>query len=118
MKIYHYHSDTGVFLGEGNADESPLEPGVWLVPAYATPIEPPHVESGYYCVYNGHGWELELIPAPEPEPVPDIEPNLTPDPALPVAEPLDFSSLTTEEKLLRYGFTIDELKSLLGLVTI
>jgi len=33
MKTYNYASDTGIFYAEGIADESPLEPGVFLVPA-------------------------------------------------------------------------------------
>ena len=40
MKIYHYHPEYKYFIGSSNADESPLEPGIFLIPAYATNIEP------------------------------------------------------------------------------
>ena len=41
MQIYNYDADTGIYTNEGVADESPLEPGVYLIPAHATTIEPP-----------------------------------------------------------------------------
>jgi hypothetical protein len=70
MNIYHYHPDNGIYLGQGAADESPLEPGVWLIPASATTIEPPLPEDGFVITWAGDGWELQAIPEPEPEPEP------------------------------------------------
>jgi len=37
---HHYHPDTNVYVGSSAADESPLEPGVFLVPAFATLTAP------------------------------------------------------------------------------
>ena len=51
MKIYHYHPITKEYIGEGVADESPLEPGVFLIPAYATDI-PPKFKEGKATVFN------------------------------------------------------------------
>lgn len=118
MKIFHYHPDTGFLVGEGVADKSPLERGVWLIPACATTQVPPDIEPGHYCFYNGRTWETAPIPEPEPEPAPEPEPEPAPEIPLPPTQITpDLLSLTTEEKLLRYGFTVDELKDLLGLLT-
>lgn len=69
--IWHYHPDTFVLLGAGQADPSPLDPpGVWLIPADATDIEPPVVPDGQQAVFDG-AWQLQDIPPPpllEPEP--------------------------------------------------
>lgn len=68
MKIYHYHPDTGIYLGTGKADESPLEPGVWLIPASATTIDPPEPVDDFVITWANQGWELQPISEPEPEP--------------------------------------------------
>lgn len=47
MKVYSYHPTTGAFIGTDTASESPLEPGVFLIPAHATKIEPPKPRSGH-----------------------------------------------------------------------
>lgn len=71
MNIYHYHPENGQFLGTSEADESPLEPGVFLVPAYATADAPPSVEEGHRAVWNNGSWSVEPIPEPIPEPEPE-----------------------------------------------
>lgn len=55
MKIYNY-SQSGVLLGSGIADESPLEPGVFAIPAFATTEEPPTVEEGFVAVFKDGSW--------------------------------------------------------------
>jgi len=108
MKIYHYHPDTGVFLGEGIADPSPLEQDVWLIPASATTIEPPQAPAGSQAVFGGGAWRLQAVPEPEPEaePVPIAKPA-------PIPEPVP--ELTPAEKLAAAGLSVDDLKELLGL---
>ena len=86
-------------IGEGVADESPLEPGVWLVPASATAVEPPTAPDGEVAVFADGSWTLGPIPTPDPAPAPVL------------AEPEQ--PLTTEERLARYGFTVDELRTLM-----
>lgn len=59
----------GYFVGMTVADESPLEPGVWLLPARAVDVAAPEVPEGYRAKWNGASFELEAIPVdPEPEP--------------------------------------------------
>lgn len=59
----------GYFVGMTVADESPLEPGVWLMPARAVDVAAPEVPEGYRAKWNGTSFDLEEIPVdPEPEP--------------------------------------------------
>lgn len=70
MKIYHY-SATGEFIGEGLADESPLEPGVFLIPANAVSIAPPPFDAAVERVkWTGDFWTHEALPPPPVEPPP------------------------------------------------
>jgi len=59
MKIYHYHRDTEEYWGEGEAHESPLEPGIFLVPAYATELEPPITGENEVAVFENGAWEIK-----------------------------------------------------------
>ena len=77
MNIFHYHSDTGEYLGQGKADKSPLEPGVWLIPAHATAAQPPTASADQRAVFVNDSWQLRPIPEPEPEPEP-LSPEPTP----------------------------------------
>lgn len=69
--IYRYHPKTGQYLGSGEADPSPLEPGVWLYPAHSTDIAPPAEQAGFVRVWDGGQWQQQAIPGPEPEPEPE-----------------------------------------------
>lgn len=104
MNIYHYTPGTNVFHSIGVADESPLEPGVYLVPANATTVAPPELGESEIAVFNNGAWQIEILPPPPPEPEPGPEPEL-PDPVV----------LTPAEKLEALGLTVAELKSLLDL---
>jgi hypothetical protein len=68
MKIYHYNPVTLQYIGEGLADQDPLEQGKWLVPANATLVNPlPTQDSKTIHFVNGQ-WVYQDIPQVEPEP--------------------------------------------------
>lgn len=73
MKIYHYDSRTNEFVGQSDADESPLEPGVFLIPAFATDQTPPTPGANQKVVWRNGAWEIQDIPQPTPEPQPTAE---------------------------------------------
>lgn len=55
--IYNYDPLDGMLLSTAIADPSPLEPDVWLLPAYATPTPPPTAgarEAALYRDADGH----------------------------------------------------------------
>lgn len=54
--IFNFHPVTGEFMGAGEADESPLEEGVFLVPAYATENPPPEAAPNKVPVFDGENW--------------------------------------------------------------
>jgi len=81
MNIYHFDPETGILIGTGTADESPLEPGVFLLPANATFQAPPLAPEGQRAVYDTDFgvWLLEAIPVPPPPPPPPEPPAPGPD---------------------------------------
>jgi hypothetical protein len=99
---YSFHPETGTFIGIDFAQESPLEPGVFLLPAGATFVEPPQVPEGKQAVWKGGSWEVQDIPEPEPIPEPakpiiDPEPEPTPEPE---PMPLTWDSIRAERNFL------------------
>lgn len=58
MKIYHYHREHGALLGCSDADPSPLEPGVFLVPAFATDQAPPDYSDQHIPVFVDNEWQV------------------------------------------------------------
>ena len=69
MKVYNY-TDDGIYIGCGTAQPSPLEPGKFLIPRNATPVEPPSFNSNKQAFWNGITWEVQDVPQPEPQPEP------------------------------------------------
>lgn len=59
MNAYSYDPVTGEYLGATVLRESPLEPGVWLLPAHATRVEPPQAEPGHAVCWDGSVWVQE-----------------------------------------------------------
>jgi hypothetical protein len=140
MKIYNYHKEYKYYISESEADESPLEPGVWLVPAYATEIEPPICNLGEVQIFNGESWEVvedkrgvyysinssESFYNYNPLEIPENSTKDSP-PEVPEGKLLKWDNgwvledlppppvLTPQEKLERAGLTVEELKQLLGI---
>lgn len=75
MDVYHYGRN-GEYLGNGTADPSPLEPGVWLIPANATAIAPPLPYPGKVRRFNGAAWEIVDATQEEPKQDPEYIPSL------------------------------------------
>ena len=61
MKIYNYN-DQGYFTNENIADESPLEPGVFLLPRNATTVIPIKFKEGFLRKFDGKIWVYEVLP--------------------------------------------------------
>lgn len=59
MQIFHYHPETGEFLGQSAALPDPLEEGRFLVPAYATDAPPPESGQNKVAVFDGQSWVLK-----------------------------------------------------------
>lgn len=58
--VYNYHPDYKNYVGFSEAFESPLEPGVFIIPAHATKIPPPLVKDGEVQIFNEetNKWEV------------------------------------------------------------
>lgn len=76
--VYKYHPVSGIYVGQDHADESPLEPGVFLIPASATTKVPLSPKDGKYVVFVNGDWQYKDIPPPpkpeEPNPQPEPQP--------------------------------------------
>lgn len=64
-KTVYQIDNSGLYVGETQADESPLEPGVWLMPA-KTVAQPPPSEwpDNKWPRWNGRAWALANKPTP------------------------------------------------------
>ena len=65
----------GYFTGLTAADESPLEPGVFLLPGGSIDTAAPAIPEGQRAKWNG-SWVFENLPQPVPELETELE-NLT-----------------------------------------
>jgi hypothetical protein len=75
LVVYSFDEE-GFLTGMHAACESPLEPGVFLLPAHATFLSPPQCPEGSFPRFNGASWEIFT---PEP-PTQDTAPPSPPAP--------------------------------------
>ena len=57
MKIYNYDGASGEYLGQGEAQKSPLEESVYLIPANATDVKPLAPEKGFAVCFRNDTWQ-------------------------------------------------------------
>lgn len=67
------------YNGFWNCQESPLEPGVYIIPTASTEIEPPIFDGlENTCTWDGTQWVLTPIPPPpQPDPTASEQPTTT-----------------------------------------
>lgn len=59
LSITVYQTDhLGLYVGPTTADESPLEPGVFLIPGGCVEVAPPETPQGKIQHWNGKRWQL------------------------------------------------------------
>jgi hypothetical protein len=101
-KIYHYNQD-GCYCGQDIADESPLEPGVYLIPALATDQKPPTPGENQLVRFVNREWILEDIPIAEPESEPSNETEI-------ITPPVDQNTADIWQAMLDLSTKIEGLK--------
>ncbi|KLN54741.1 hypothetical protein [Variovorax paradoxus] len=65
---FRFDQRTRAFIGPHDAEPSPLEPGKFLISAFATEIAPPVFTAGQMAYFRDDAWVVEDLPAPLPEP--------------------------------------------------
>lgn len=58
MEVFNYDINNGNLIGSCLADESPVEPGVFIIPFGATDIRPPIIPAGKRAVFHKGSWVL------------------------------------------------------------
>jgi hypothetical protein len=71
MKYVAQLDGDGYFCGMTFADESPLEAGIYHMPAGTVETDAPNTPDGHLAKWDG-AWVFEPIPVPTPEP--EVEP--------------------------------------------
>lgn len=73
-KTVYQYDHAGIYAGQTEADESPLEPGVFLIPARCVTIEPPEFSGDQWPRWNGAKWELIAVkPANDNQPASPVD---------------------------------------------
>lgn len=72
-QCYRFDPDTKQYIGPDQAQESPLEPGVWLWPANTTAISPPADVAGSTINFIGGSWTYQQVPVPPAPTLADVK---------------------------------------------
>ncbi|TCV69019.1 hypothetical protein [Pseudomonas fluorescens] len=57
-KLVYQTDHLGIFIGAVAAEESPLEPGVWMIPGGCVETPPPSIPEHKAAWWNGRDWQL------------------------------------------------------------
>ena len=60
-KTVYQYDIAGMYVCQTDADESPLEPGVFLIPARCVTVEPPEFGDNQWPRWNGVEWQLVTV---------------------------------------------------------
>lgn len=60
-RVCNVHRGTGEYISVGEADPSPLEPGVWVLPAHCYQLDPPVLEPGFAALLNRDSTDWVLV---------------------------------------------------------
>lgn len=70
-KTVYLFDGTGKFTMQYEAQESPLEHGVFIAPEKSVDVAPPQLQTGEHAQWNGAKWVVHA-----PEQVPEIDPQV------------------------------------------
>lgn len=106
MFVYHWNPDTKVYVGSSEADESPLEPGVYLVPAFATlTVAPQTVANKHFLLWDEATKSWKETPIPEPE-------AAEPEEVRPPQDPMDLLRAERNSRLMQCDWVVIKAYSL------
>lgn len=74
VKTVYQYDLAGMYVGQTEADESPLEHGVFHIPARCVEVAPPEFTDGHFPRWNGAKWELIAVsPANDNQPASPVD---------------------------------------------
>ncbi len=70
FKTVYQMDAQGIYIGEADAQEDPLEPGSYLIPGGCVELSPPTIKKGYIAVwrFDQNIWEQVFVKPEEPLP--------------------------------------------------
>lgn len=106
-------NEEGYLVGVTEADESPLEPGVWLIPYGAVDTDLPSIPDGFIAKWNGSSFDMEAYVAPTDEPASPPVTNNTVSSV--TARQARLALLESPATDLQYASLLDQLEAFINL---